>query len=88
MELDAGEVRAGWSWFIVAGAIAVAFSFFLYNADEMLTHSDREQRLGQTLRELRTAQFTISGAPSDSRMLAPDHGQGSHADSAHGHTSH
>ncbi|MCB0332019.1 MAG: hypothetical protein KDD55_00900 [Bdellovibrionales bacterium] len=83
MELDAGEVRAGWTWLVVAGAIAIAFSLFLYNADERLTNSDRDVRLGQTLRELRTAQFTVSGAPSDLRMVSPDLRRDSQDHSSH-----
>lgn len=91
MELDAQEVRFGWTWFFCVGIIAVGFSFFLFSMDELLSNSDREQRLGQTLRELRTAQFTVANSPEDLRVLGPDLSremiESSHG-SAGGHDSH
>ena len=94
MELDPQEVRYGWTWLLCAGFIAVCFSFSLYYVDNMLTYSDREQRLGDTLRELRTAQFTVAGDKTDLRALSPDLSRSAavhHSDvhvEHHGHDSH
>ena len=53
-------------WILMAGGGAVLLSCFLAWADYRLSHSDYDQRLGDTLRELRTAQ-----ASQASRVLDP-----------------
>ena len=59
MESNANEAHGGARWFYLVGAIAVLFSYILFRTDEALTHSPREKVLGQTLRELRTAQASL-----------------------------
>ena len=58
----------GYRWFFVVGAIAICFSIFLANIDKRLSESDKEKRLGDTLRELRTAQTTLPSRVTDSRQ--------------------
>lgn len=76
MDVRESELKDGWRWFMGAGLFALLLCFFLYKADRLLSTSDREQRLGETLRELRTAQFEIAGdrvnGPQgvDSRLLS------------------
>jgi hypothetical protein len=53
------DEKGGASWFYGAGAIAILFSIFLYAADEGLSNSKRDQNLGKTLFELRSAQSLV-----------------------------
>ena len=69
MEIDQQEMRRGWIWLFVAGGFAIALSFFLYTVDNGLTFSNKETRLGETLRELRTAQHAVSTGTSDPRLV-------------------
>ena len=71
MKLDPKVQRDGWIWLFCAGIFGVGLGLFLYNADNMLTYSDKEARLGNTLREIRTAQATVSAGVSDVRQLSP-----------------
>jgi hypothetical protein len=68
MDLDEKEVRDGMTWLYVAGACAIALSIFLQWADYRLSTSDREVRLENTLRELRTAQATVGAEVADRRF--------------------
>jgi hypothetical protein len=62
MEINAQEARNGTKWFYGAGLVALLLSYALFSADEMLSHSPREKILGETLKELRTAQSSL-GSP-------------------------
>lgn len=70
MELHDEEIKGGWTWFFVAGAFAIALSFSLYFIDNMLTFSDKEERLGKTLKSLRTAQHQVADPINDARLVA------------------
>lgn len=58
-------------WIISAGGFAVLLSLFLVTADYQLSHSDKEKRLGETLRELRTAQASMASRVTDPRQTQP-----------------
>ena len=62
--IDADAFR----WIIGAGAFALLLTAFLIAADYGLSHSDREKRLGETLRELRTAQASMASHVTDQRQ--------------------
>lgn len=66
--LNAEEQAKGFRWLFGAGAIAVVFSFALWQVDLFLSNSDSEKRLGATLLELRTAQTSLPGRVIDSRQ--------------------
>ncbi|MBX7137367.1 MAG: hypothetical protein K1X83_05235 [Oligoflexia bacterium] len=68
MELDPNELKAGMKWLWGAGLAAVLLSVALFCADEALTNSKRDQILGQTLNELRTAQTSIVSDTTDPRQ--------------------
>ncbi len=65
MEIPAKEAKTAARWFYIAGAIAVLFSFTLFRVDEALTHSKRDENLGKTLLELRTAQTSLGSEKSE-----------------------
>ncbi|RMG41669.1 MAG: hypothetical protein D6719_08035 [Candidatus Dadabacteria bacterium] len=69
MKLDPAEQQAGLRWLIGAGLFAVALSVFLYRVDIGLSTSQREKVLGETLREIRTAQAALKSADPDPRQL-------------------
>lgn len=54
-------------WFIGAGIFTLLLAFALYTVDERLSHSKREQILGATLKELRTAQNSLPTGNTDTR---------------------
>ena len=62
MEVKAKDVTGGALWFYGAGAVAVILSFVLFSFDQMLSHSKREEILGKTLLELRTAQASLGNS--------------------------
>lgn len=70
MELDAEEQRRGFTWFFGAGTVAICFALFLIYVDMRLSTSDREEKLGSTLRELRTAQAGLPSRVTDRRQLS------------------
>lgn len=55
-------------WVLQAGAFAIALSAFIIGADYYLSHSDKEAKLGATLRELRTAQASMKERTTDERQ--------------------
>jgi len=67
LQVSECEQRDAVRWFIVVGLLAVAMCFFLKAVDDRLTNSTAEQELGQTLRELRGAQFSMPSQMSDPR---------------------
>lgn len=69
--MSAGEhvTRDGFRWLVLAGGAAVLLSIFLYRVDLYLTNSKAEQQLGETLREIRSAQAEVSPGVSDHRQL-------------------
>ena len=63
------EIKSdAFKWIFGAGAGAILLSLFLVAADYGLSHSDSEKRLGDTLRELRTAQSQMASRVTDSRQ--------------------
>ena len=71
MELNQKEVTGGMSWLLGAGTAAVLLLAFLIYVDHGLRHSDGEKVLGDTLRELRTAQSSLPSEVSDERQTMP-----------------
>ena len=71
MEIDKEIERAGMKWFFIAGPIAILFSIWLCRMDNMLSTSDKEQVLGATLKELRTAQASLPARATDTRQTQP-----------------
>lgn len=67
MHIDSKIEKDGVRWFFIAGGCAVVLSIFLYMVDEGLTNSNREQKLAETLRELRTAQASVAAGSIDPR---------------------
>ncbi len=57
-------------WVIATIIIVIGFTVALYNVDLMLSNSDREKRLGEELRRMRTAQATLPAGVSDARQLS------------------
>ncbi|MCB0352134.1 MAG: hypothetical protein KDD64_01380 [Bdellovibrionales bacterium] len=72
MKVDQTERRLGWTWLLVAGGLAAGLSFSLFSVDRFLAGWDREERLADTLRELRTAQFESGSGETDVRLLAEE----------------
>lgn len=68
MELNPEEVKAGQLWFIIAGGLAVALSFWLFNVDHKLSTSKSELIRGEQLNELRLAQTSVAGGETDIRL--------------------
>ncbi len=64
------ESKDAKKWFFSVIVIAITFVCFLYKTDEMLTNSDKEQRLGYELGRLRTAQSTLPSRVSDERQMS------------------
>lgn len=60
--------KDSWIWLFAGGTFAICLALFLFWADRYLSTSDREQRLGETLRELRSAQVSLPGSV-DPRQL-------------------
>ncbi len=68
MNLDPQIASDARRWFFGAGLMAILLSIFLAMTDYKLTHSDREQVLGATLKELRTAQSSLPSRVTDERQ--------------------
>jgi hypothetical protein len=81
--------RDAYLWLIGAGTFAVALSVFLALADHGMSRSDSERRLGETLRELRTAQASMHSRVTDPRQredfLAPKPNTADSASEVAGH---
>lgn len=60
--------RDAYIWLLGAGAFAVALSISLALVDHGMSRSDSEKRLGETLRELRTAQASMDSRVTDLRQ--------------------
>jgi len=69
MSKDSNVNSNSFRWLLLAGSVAVALTIFLYRVDNHLTTSDKEARLGDTLRTLRTAQSEVSAGASDERQV-------------------
>ena len=69
MQLDTQEETNGVRWFLGAGFLGVCLCLFLYHMDNHMTFSDKEERLAETLYELRSAQTSLSTGPLDSRLI-------------------
>lgn len=67
MKLNEHEMKDGMRWFYGAGAVAILLVIFLRFVDDRLTHSPRERVLGETLSELRSAQFSLPARATDDR---------------------
>lgn len=72
MELNAKEVRDGMNWLLWGGLAALLLVAFMVWADLFLARWDHEQRLGETLRELRSAQASLEAWVSDTRQTMPE----------------
>lgn len=68
MNVDSKIASDAARWFFGAGLMAVLLSVFLAVTDYRLSHSDREQVLGATLKELRTAQASLPSRVTDVRQ--------------------
>ena len=68
MRIDPRDEKWGWQWFCVAGGFAVLLSVVLAYVDTSLISSDKEQRLGKTLYELRSAQTSLGSRKQDFRQ--------------------
>jgi len=69
MEVNPIEAARGARWFYTAGTVAIVLAFMLFRWDEWLSNSDREKVLGETLKELRTAQASLgSDGQTDPRV--------------------
>jgi hypothetical protein len=94
MNKDSQVTQNSFRWLLIAGSVAVALTIFLYQVDNYLTTSDKEVRLGNTLRTLRTAQSDVSAGASDERQvvgavleahsLNKHEGLNTHDDASHG----
>ncbi len=73
MELKDEELKGGRLWFVLAGAAAIVLAVALRFIDNRLSASPREQVLGATLKELRTAQSSIPSRSTDPRQVGPMH---------------
>lgn len=70
MELDPQEQIWARNWFYGAGTAAILLAFFLPFVDYKLSNSDREIRVAETIRELRTAQFGLGSKNIDHRLTS------------------
>ena len=68
MQHDAAEQKRGITWLMIAGPVAIALTTTLYCINNRLEDSQGEKILGETLRELRTAQTSIESHVTDSRQ--------------------
>lgn len=69
MDIDPKIERDGMQWLFAGGLAAVLLCCFLAYSDHYLSTSDAERRLGEKLRELRSAQASLPGNPIDERQL-------------------
>ena len=69
MKVDPQDEKRGITWFYGAGLFALLLSCLLAYTDHMMQNSDSEKRLGKTLRELRTAQASLTNGSVDPRSL-------------------
>ena len=67
-EITKQEIRDSWMWIVVGGAFAMFMVFSMFSVDRYLAHSDKEQVLGSTLREIRSAQASLP-SQVDARQL-------------------
>ena len=63
------EQRWAYMWFFGVGAIAICVAVTLATIDQSLTNSDREVRLNNTLKEVRSAQASFETRNVDKRLL-------------------
>ncbi len=68
MKLDPQEQKLGYTWFAIAGTVAVVLSLVLYRVDVHLHTSDAEHVHAQQMRELRTAQTSLASRAVDGRQ--------------------
>ena len=67
MHTTEAEIKAGYRWFFGAGVFAIILACGLYCADQRLSESKREEVLGNTLYDLRTAQSSLGTGSIDER---------------------
>lgn len=67
-KLTEKERKDSWIWLFGAGTFAICIALFMFWSDRTLANSDHEQRLANTLREIRTAQSSLHGT-ADPRQL-------------------
>mgnify|MGYP006988489948 CR=1 FL=1 len=102
MEAVGREHKDGMQWILGAGLVAELIAAFVAWSDRALSTSTGEQRLADTLRELRTAQPSLPSGNIDSRqghrvvmreppapaVLAAGRTQLAHGEEQHGGTAH
>ena len=67
MEVNPHDEKLGLQWFLGAGLFAVLLSIFLASADNFLSTSDKEKKLGEALHQLRQSQTSLASLESDAR---------------------
>jgi hypothetical protein len=67
-EITKQEIKDSWLWIIVGGSFALFVALFTFSVDRYLSTSDSEQRLGATLKEIRSAQASLP-SQVDARQL-------------------
>ncbi|MCI5066482.1 hypothetical protein MRY87_12230 [bacterium] len=68
MSSESYNTKGSYIWLAIAGSVAVLLSYSLFRVDNVLTYSDKEERLGKTLHELRSAQAEVSSGERDPRQ--------------------
>lgn len=68
MQLDLEEQKAGMAWLFGAGLAAIILTLVLFRIDNQLSTSDYDRELGATLKELRTAQASLTSRGLDARV--------------------
>ncbi len=81
MELDPKIESDGLKWIMRAGFVALLVSSFLVWVDHTLSTSDTDERLAETLYELRTAQSSLGTGSIDERLAEPNGNQHSREES-------
>lgn len=68
----ADEVKGAYQWLIGFGIVAVCLAIALASIDNKLTYSDRETRVNDTLKEIRSAQASFESRNVDRRLLVTE----------------
>lgn len=71
------EVKGAYFWFFCVGTVAIGVAFTLFQIDNGLTSSNREVRVNNTLKEIRSAQASFETRNVDQRVLVTQSVHGS-----------
>jgi hypothetical protein len=66
------EIKGAYCWLFGFGLVGVLFCCMLVKIDNTLTNSNREQVLNNTLKEIRSAQGSITSGRIDGRQLVTE----------------